>query len=1133
MSNDLHVGIRIGYDGKSVASGAAGTRDEIKQIGEAAKRSGAEASQMLDRTAISAAQTAAALRGVPAQFTDIFTSIAAGQNPMQVMLQQGGQLKDMFGGIAPAARALGGYIAGLVNPYTVAAAAVGGLAFAYHQGAKEADAYTRALILSGNAAGATASQLSEAARRIAAATGGTQGAAAEALTLAVGAGVPGAALNAVADAAVRMEQVTGKAIDDTVAEFAKLARDPVAASIKLSEQYNYLTLEVYRQIKALEEQGRHTDAAALAMKAYADVVAERAQHLATALGTLERAWLKVTTGAKNAWDAMRDVGRDDLGLKIAGAAQEVADLENAVKGLGGKSKQARLDAARANLEALRAEKAAQDAVAAATAKANVQQQAGISLAQEEAKYATRQVQMKRELARVEELYAASAKSAADVEARRVAIAGIREKFTEKKAIDNGLDDAAREQAKTYATLYAGAEKLAAGIEQQADAGRKLLPVEKLLADAHRDLSDAQAMEVEKRLAGALLIERRTEAEREAAEVVKIHADAIKTLIAPLEQQALRLEEEVATYGLTAAQIEAVALARLEEARAIAAANDALPGHLAFLDREIEVRKRLVAAADSKDALDANKKATEEMQRDWERMHEQLSQSLTDELMKGGQDAGELLERYFKTLVLRPVIQGVVGATLSAGASALGLTAGGTAGGSGGALNLLSNGSSLYSLASGGGLLGSFGLGAASAASELALGAAFVGPSASLAGGAIGAGASAGLASGSAGAAGALSSISAALPWIGGALAIASIFGGKLFGSKTPAPVEWGLVEEPDRNKSGSNAYWKQYSVQGPFTWITAQGQHLSRNGLSAASLKSSVSEPLAKLDTVLAGYLSETEKTRIGRAIADGYEGEHGWSQGEVDGVMMRRLNRISDAIGGWVDKLADTTTGTLQERYTELAQILSIRGDEEMEQLANDMFNATGKWSYDKFTVLQAGVENFNNLFLNDADQLERYSEAMRKAFEGLNLALPESRDGFKELVEGIDTSTQAGFDLYATLLDLAPTMAAYYNALKSERDIKNELADMENHFSTAVDYWRYQRVAANYDPAFAADYAYNISLGTIRPGAAGNGDLAAEVRALRDDMRARDVALVIPTQYTADTLRRWNSGGMPAVRT
>jgi len=76
-------------------------------------------------TGVSAAQMQAALRGVPAQFTDIVTSIASGQEALTVLLQQGGQLRDMFGGAGNAARALGGYVVGLINPFTLAAGAAG------------------------------------------------------------------------------------------------------------------------------------------------------------------------------------------------------------------------------------------------------------------------------------------------------------------------------------------------------------------------------------------------------------------------------------------------------------------------------------------------------------------------------------------------------------------------------------------------------------------------------------------------------------------------------------------------------------------------------------------------------------------------------------------------------------------------------------------------------------------------------------------------------------------------------------------------------------------------------------------------------------------------------------------------
>jgi phage-related minor tail protein len=133
-----------------------------------------------DKVGISAKQTAAALRGVPAQFTDIVTSIASGQAPLTVLLQQGGQLKDMFGGAGNAARALGGYILGLVNPYTVLAGLVGATAVAYYKGSQESAEFAKSIILSGNAAGVTTSQLQTYAQSISK-VAGTQSKAAEAL----------------------------------------------------------------------------------------------------------------------------------------------------------------------------------------------------------------------------------------------------------------------------------------------------------------------------------------------------------------------------------------------------------------------------------------------------------------------------------------------------------------------------------------------------------------------------------------------------------------------------------------------------------------------------------------------------------------------------------------------------------------------------------------------------------------------------------------------------------------------------------------------------------------------------------------------------------------------------------------
>lgn len=69
----------------------------------------------LTRTGISARQTEQALRQLPMQVTDFFTSIAGGQNVFLAFLQQGGQIKDSFGGIGNTIDVLGGKVKGLFS----------------------------------------------------------------------------------------------------------------------------------------------------------------------------------------------------------------------------------------------------------------------------------------------------------------------------------------------------------------------------------------------------------------------------------------------------------------------------------------------------------------------------------------------------------------------------------------------------------------------------------------------------------------------------------------------------------------------------------------------------------------------------------------------------------------------------------------------------------------------------------------------------------------------------------------------------------------------------------------------------------------------------------------------------------
>lgn len=276
---------------------------------------------------------AAAQRNIPAQVTDIVTGLSTGQSPLTVLMQQGGQLKDMFGGVLPAVRALGSYVAGLVTPFTAAAAAVGLLIVGFVKGRQESEEFRKSLTLTGNQAGETVDRLNAMAQRLDGSMEGvTQGSAAEALNEFVAAGIRGGdALERITGAALRLEQAGGPAVADTAKAFRELGKDPLNASLKLNDSVNFLTTSVYQQIKALTDQGKTVEAAKVAQEAYAASILARTPQIIDNLNIFQRSWKAVSNSAREAWDSILNIGRDDpqaLEKKLAKAQAQLDKIRN-------------------------------------------------------------------------------------------------------------------------------------------------------------------------------------------------------------------------------------------------------------------------------------------------------------------------------------------------------------------------------------------------------------------------------------------------------------------------------------------------------------------------------------------------------------------------------------------------------------------------------------------------------------------------------------------------------------------------------------------------------------------------------------------------------------------------------------
>lgn len=259
---------------------------------------------------ISAGQYQNAMRMVPMQLTDIVTQLAGGQNPFLIAIQQGGQLRDSFGGFGEMFKGLASVITPARIAMTGAASAVIGLGYAMHEGAQESRAYQNAVTAAGDSLDITSGRLQYLGTTVGETTK-YYGTAREAvLALAASGKVAAGDYELVAKSLVYQSEATGKSVQDLVGEYAKIAEDPLKAVVELSAKYQIMTQDVYAQAAALVEQGREQEAVRLIQQKYAQEVESNSKKAVDNIGLIEQAWRGVKNATSDVWDLMKSIGRD-------------------------------------------------------------------------------------------------------------------------------------------------------------------------------------------------------------------------------------------------------------------------------------------------------------------------------------------------------------------------------------------------------------------------------------------------------------------------------------------------------------------------------------------------------------------------------------------------------------------------------------------------------------------------------------------------------------------------------------------------------------------------------------------------------------------------------------------------------
>ncbi|CAB3897901.1 hypothetical protein LMG26854_05343 [Achromobacter aegrifaciens] len=324
-------------------------------------------SAALNKHGMSAAQTAAALRGVPAQITDIVVSLQSGQQPMTVMLQQGGQLKDMFGGIAPAARALGSTLMGMVNPWTLLAGAAVAFGVAAYQGSQETEKLNRTIRLTGNYAGVTAGNVREMSAAVAGVSGGGLGKARQAVEALVATGqVSKDTISSLSATMVELQRASGQSMDEISKDFARMPDGVTKWAEEHNRSMNFMSLAQWDYIRTLEESGNREAAMQATSRALHDYLGTEATQK---VGALERAWKGLKGEISGAWEAMKAFDRDaSLDEKIKAVEERIRQREQrlergALSDVNRRRTEINLTADRSELSSLQGQKGVEDATA--------------------------------------------------------------------------------------------------------------------------------------------------------------------------------------------------------------------------------------------------------------------------------------------------------------------------------------------------------------------------------------------------------------------------------------------------------------------------------------------------------------------------------------------------------------------------------------------------------------------------------------------------------------------------------------------------------------------------------------------------------------------------------------------------
>lgn len=526
-------------------------------------------------------------------------------------------------------------------------------------------------------------------------------------------------------------------------------------------------------------------------------------------------------------------------------------------------------------------------------------------------------------------------------------------------------------------------------------------------------------------------------------------------------------------------------------------------------------RQIREAVISREAIQQNIKAQDEIAKAWDKTTEQMGQSLADWIMQGGKNAGDYIRGLFRSMVLTPLLRPVLQAGVGAVGSLLGLAPGAAAanGGAGG-LGLLGGGlGALGSFAQTGLMNTLFGTGTLAgldAAGALMSGGNLLG----------------GLGMG----------LGTVAPWIAGAAAVAAL-AKSLFGSKGGPKVGGSFESAPffggDRWVTGAGKLFSETQQDAQAadlarSWQQALAATAAALGGNAAGLQYGLgfaADPAGSAANRVAGFVGtsyfndadvgrteEAMQAAIARTMAQMTLA--GLQQSDLPAVFAEYFRRIdlagateeqvqaAIAAARAAQQMADAVNG-LGGVFTQVAG-LSV-------EARNNILSLTG--GLDAFVQKVGG---YVSAFYSPEEQaaIQARSIAQALAGAGVDITGLDSKAEFRALVDALDLSSDTGQAQLAALLNVAQGFAGLADYMAEQGVTLEDLAAMAPvdrlaELTAAGQRTQESQLASIDGRLQAVEAALGQVVGAVQASA---GAIGGAVAAAVQDVAARPVVVAAP---------------------